>query len=171
MRKYRKPLIVFTPKSLLRHPLAVSPLEDFTLGQFEVVLDDVDITDVDAKEQVKRVILCSGKVFYDLLEERRKHAMVDTAIIRLEQLYPFPAQELVDVMEYYPNVKTVIWCQEEPVNQGAWNGIKHRFEAYDYTEVVCVSRPAMAAPAVGSLYMHQRQQQALVREALGLNGD
>ncbi|SEA07143.1 2-oxoglutarate dehydrogenase E1 component [Thiothrix caldifontis] len=171
MRKYRKPLIVFTPKSLLRHPLAVSPLEDFTLGQFEVVLDDVDITDVDAKEQVKRVILCSGKVFYDLLEERRKQALTDTAIIRLEQLYPFPAQELVDVMEYYPNVKTVIWCQEEPVNQGAWNGIKHRFEAYDYTEVVCVSRPAMAAPAVGSLYMHQRQQQALVREALGLNGD
>ncbi|UOG90812.1 MAG: 2-oxoglutarate dehydrogenase E1 component [Candidatus Thiothrix sulfatifontis] len=171
MRKYRKPLIVFTPKSLLRHPLAVSPLEDFTLGQFEVVLDDVDIIDVEAKEQVKRVILCSGKVFYDLLEERRKHALTDTAIIRLEQLYPFPAQELVDVMEYYPNVKTVIWCQEEPVNQGAWNGIKHRFEAYDYTEVVCVSRPAMAAPAVGSLYMHQRQQQALVREALGLNGD
>jgi 2-oxoglutarate dehydrogenase E1 component len=171
MRKYRKPLIVFTPKSLLRHPLAVSPLEDFTLGKFEVVLDDVDIIDVDAKEQVKRVILCSGKVFYDLLEERRKQAMTDTAIIRLEQLYPFPAQELVDVMEYYPNVKAVIWCQEEPVNQGAWNGIKHRFEAYDYTEVVCVSRPAMAAPAVGSLYMHQRQQHALVREALGLNGD
>ncbi len=171
LRKYRKPLIVFTPKSLLRHPLAVSPLEDFTLGQFEVVLDDIDITDVDAKEQVTRVILCSGKVFYDLLEERRKHALTNTAIIRLEQLYPFPGQELVDVMEYYPNVKTVIWCQEEPVNQGAWNGIKHRFDAYDYTEVVCVSRPAMAAPAVGSLYMHQRQQQALVREALGLDGD
>ncbi len=171
LRKYRKPLIVFTPKSLLRHPLAVSLLEDFTLGQFEVVLDDMDITDVEAKEQVTRVILCSGKVFYDLLEERRKHALTNTAIIRLEQLYPFPGQELVDVMEYYPNVKTVIWCQEEPVNQGAWNGIKHRFDAYDYTEVVCVSRPAMAAPAVGSLYMHQRQQQALVREALGLGGD
>ncbi len=171
LRKYRKPLIVFTPKSLLRHPLAVSPLEDFTLGQFEVVLDDVDITDVEAKEQVTRVILCSGKVFYDLLEERRKHALTNTALIRLEQLYPFPGQELVDVMEYYPNVKTVIWCQEEPVNQGAWNGIKHRFDAYDYTEVVCVSRPAMAAPAVGSLYIHQRQQQALVHEALGLNGD
>jgi 2-oxoglutarate dehydrogenase E1 component len=171
LRKYRKPLIVFTPKSLLRHPLAVSKLEAFTLGKFEVVLDDEDITDVEAKEHVKRVILCSGKVYYDLLEERRKNAMIDTAIVRLEQLYPFPAQELVDVMEYYPNTESVIWCQEEPVNQGAWNGIKHRFEAYDYLEVVCVSRPSMAAPAVGSLYMHQRQQQALVREALGLNGD
>ncbi|MEZ5451494.1 MAG: 2-oxoglutarate dehydrogenase E1 component [Thiothrix sp.] len=168
IRKYRKPLVVFTPKSLLRHPLAISALEAFTNGKFEVVLDDVDITDVDAKEHVKRVIMCSGKVYYDLLEERRKNAITDTAIIRLEQLYPFPSQELVDVMEYYPNVEAAIWCQEEPVNQGAWNGIKHRFEAYDYTEVVCVSRPAMAAPAVGSLYMHQHQQQALVREALGL---
>jgi 2-oxoglutarate dehydrogenase E1 component len=171
IRKYRKPLVVFTPKSLLRHPLAVSELNEFADGKFEVVLDDVDITDVDAKEMVKRVILCSGKVYYDLLEERRKNGITDTAIIRLEQLYPFPSQELVDVMEYYPNVESVIWCQEEPVNQGAWNGIKHRFQAYDYTEMVCVSRPAMAAPAVGSLYMHQRQQQALVREALGLAGE
>lgn len=171
IRKLRKPLIVFTPKSLLRHPLAVSELEDFTNGKFEVVIDDADITDVSAKEKVKRVIMCSGKVYYDLLEERRKNELRDVAIVRLEQLYPFPAQELVDVMEYYPGVESVIWCQEEPVNQGAWNGIKHRFDAYDYTEVVCVSRPAMAAPAVGSLYMHQRQQQALVREALGLEGD
>ncbi|MBU0655066.1 MAG: 2-oxoglutarate dehydrogenase E1 component [Gammaproteobacteria bacterium] len=171
IRKYRKPLIVFTPKSLLRHPLAISKLEEFTNGKFEVVMDDVDITDVGAKEQVKRVIMCSGKVYYDLLEERRKQGLGDVAIVRLEQLYPFPAQELVDVMEYYPSARSVIWCQEEPVNQGAWNGIKHRFEAYDYAEVVCVSRPAMAAPAVGSLYMHQRQQQALVREALGLEGD
>ncbi|WMP17395.1 2-oxoglutarate dehydrogenase E1 component [Thiothrix lacustris] len=169
IRKYRKPLIVFTPKSLLRHPLAVSTLEDFTSGKFEVVLDDVDITDIAAKEKVKRVIMCSGKVYYDLLEERRKHELTDVAIIRLEQLYPFPAQELVDVMEYYPNIEKAIWCQEEPVNQGAWNGIKHRFEAYDYANVACVSRPAMAAPAVGSLYMHQRMQQALVREALGLD--
>jgi 2-oxoglutarate dehydrogenase E1 component len=169
IRKYRKPLIVFTPKSLLRHPLAVSNLEDFSLGKFEVVLDDVDITDVGAKEKVRRVILCSGKVYYDLLEERRVQALDSIAIVRIEQLYPFPAQELVDVMEYYANAEAVIWCQEEPVNQGAWNGIKHRFQAYDYAKVVCVSRPAMAAPAVGSLYMHQRQQKALVREALGLD--
>ncbi|MEB4592916.1 2-oxoglutarate dehydrogenase E1 component [Candidatus Thiothrix sp. Deng01] len=168
IRKYRKPLVVFTPKSLLRHPLAVSQLEEFTNGKFEVVLDDVDLAVMGGKEKVKRVIMCSGKVYYDLLEERRKNGLADIAIVRLEQLYPFPAQELVDVMEHYPSVESVIWCQEEPVNQGAWNGIKHRFEAYDYTEVVCVSRPAMAAPAVGSLYMHQRQQQALVREALGL---
>lgn len=171
LRRHRKPLIVMTPKSLLRHPLAVSPLEEFTHGKFELVVDDVDITDVATKESVTRVILCSGKVYYDLLEERRKHSLPDIVIIRIEQLYPFPTQELVDLMEYYPNVESVIWCQEEPVNQGAWNGIKHRFEAYDYAEVVCVSRPAMAAPAVGSLYMHQSQQQALVQEALGLFDD
>jgi 2-oxoglutarate dehydrogenase E1 component len=170
LRKYRKPLIVFTPKSLLRHPLAVNTLDAFTLGKFEVVLDDEDLTDVVAKEQVRRVILCSGKVYYDLLEERRAHDLKDVAIVRIEQLYPFPAQELVDVMEYYPNTVSLIWCQEEPVNQGAWNGIKHRFKAYDYMTVGCVSRPAMAAPAVGSLYMHQRQQKVLVREALDLGG-
>jgi 2-oxoglutarate dehydrogenase E1 component len=170
LRKYRKPLIVFTPKSLLRHPLAVNTLDAFTHGKFEVVLDDEDLTDVVAKEQVRRVILCSGKVYYDLMEERRAHDLKDVAIVRIEQLYPFPAQELVDVMEYYPNTVSLIWCQEEPVNQGAWNGIKHRFKAYDYMEVKCVSRPAMAAPAVGSLYMHQRQQKALVREALDLGG-
>lgn len=171
LRKYRKPLIVFTPKSLLRHPLAVNDLKDFTEGKFELVLDDQDIVTAEAKANVKRVIMCSGKVYYDLLEERRKQSITDVAIVRIEQLYPFPTQELVDVMGRYPNFKSVIWCQEEPVNQGAWNGIKHRFEAYDYAEVACVSRPAMAAPAVGSLYMHQRQQKALVQEALGLNGD
>jgi 2-oxoglutarate dehydrogenase E1 component len=169
MRKYRKPLIVFTPKSLLRHPLAVSPLDDFTHGKFEVVLDDVDILETSAKQQVKRLIMCSGKVYYDLLDERRKQALTDVAIVRLEQLYPFPTEELVELIARYPNAKRVVWCQEEPVNQGAWNGIKHRFEPMPCLEVVCVSRPAMAAPAVGSLYMHQRQQQALVREALGLN--
>lgn len=168
LRKYRKPLVVFTPKSLLRHPLAVSALDEFTQGKFELVIDDVDITSAEAKAKVKRVIMCSGKVYYDLLEERRKQNLTDAAIVRIEQLYPFPAQELVEVMAHYPNTETAIWCQEEPVNQGAWNGIKHRFEAYERAEVVCVSRPAMAAPAVGSLYMHQRQQQALVREALGL---
>ncbi len=171
LRKYRKPLVVFTPKSLLRHPMAVSELSDFTHGKFELVLDDQDISDSQAKQAVTRVIICSGKVYYDLLDERRKHNVTNTALVRLEQLYPFPTVELLSVMESYPNMKTVIWCQEEPVNQGAWNGIKHRFEAYDYAEVVCVSRPAMAAPAVGSLYMHQRQQKALVLEALGLTGE
>jgi 2-oxoglutarate dehydrogenase E1 component len=108
-------------------------------------------------------------VYYDLLDERRKNALADVAIVRVEQLYPFPTEELVEVLNQYPSAKRVVWCQEEPVNQGAWNGIKHRFEPMPCLEVVCVSRPAMAAPAVGSLYIHQRQQQTLVREALGLN--
>ncbi len=168
LRKYRKPLIVFTPKSLLRHPLAVNELKDFTDGKFQLVIDDQDILTVEAKTQVDRVVMCSGKVYFDLLEERRKNHLENVAIVRIEQIYPFPAEELLEVMETYPNVKDVIWCQEEPVNQGSWNGIKHRFEPYQRADVRCVSRPAMAAPAVGSLYVHQKQQRRLVAEALGL---
>lgn len=168
LRKYRKPLIVFTPKSLLRHPLAVSPLHAFTHGQFELVMDDVDITTPEAKAQVERVIMCSGKVYYDLLEERRKQDLTKVAIIRIEQLYPFPSEELLAITSQYAVSAHYIWCQEEPVNQGAWNGIKHRFDSLPCYEVRCVSRPAMAAPAVGSLYVHQRQQKALIAEALGL---
>ncbi len=168
LRKYRKPLIVFTPKSLLRHPLAVSPLEAFTEGQFDVVIDDIDIKDQQAKDKVKRLVMCSGKVYYDLLEEKRNHALENVAIVRLEQLYPFPAPELNAVADAYANLEQLIWCQEEPVNQGAWSSIRHRFEAYKRCEIVGVSRPAAAAPAVGSLYVHQMQQRALVQEALGL---
>ncbi|MBK8451855.1 MAG: 2-oxoglutarate dehydrogenase E1 component [Thiofilum sp.] len=167
-RNYRKPLIVFTPKSLLRHPLAVNDLKDFTEGQFQVVIDDVDAVTPEAKAKVERVVMCSGKVYYDLLEERRKQNLENVAIVRIEQLYPFPAVELNQVVRQYANMKTVLWCQEEPVNQGAWDGIRHRFEVFDAAEITCVSRPSSAAPAVGSLYVHQRQQRALVAEALGL---
>lgn len=167
LRNYRKPLIVFTPKSLLRHPLAVNELKDFTEGEFQVVIDDVDVKP-ENKAAIDRVIMCCGKVYYDLLEERRKNNLDNVAIVRIEQLYPFPAPELRQVVSAYPNLQTLIWCQEEPVNQGAWDGIRHRFEAYELAEISCVSRPAAAAPAVGSLYVHQAQQQALVREALGL---
>jgi 2-oxoglutarate dehydrogenase E1 component len=167
IRNYRKPLIVFTPKSLLRHPLAVNDLKDFTEGEFQLVIDDVDVKP-ENKAGVDRVIMCCGKVYYDLLEERRKNNLDNVAIVRIEQLYPFPAPELRQVVSAYPNLKTLIWCQEEPVNQGAWDGIRHRFEAYELAEISCVSRPAAAAPAVGSLYVHQAQQQALVKEALGL---
>jgi 2-oxoglutarate dehydrogenase E1 component len=112
--------------------------------------------------------MCSGKVYYDLLEERRKQNLDNVAIVRIEQLYPFPAKELNETVRQYTNMKTVLWCQEEPVNQGAWDGIRHRFEVFDAAEITCVSRPSSAAPAVGSLYVHQKQQRALVAEALGL---
>lgn len=167
LRKYRKPLVVFTPKSLLRHPLATSELAAFTAGGFQLVLDDVDITTPEAKAQVQRVIMCSGKVYYDLLEARRQQGRNDVALIRIEQPYPFPSEELLATVSQYPLQAEYIWCQEEPRNQGAWNGIKHRFEPLPCYEVRCVSRPAMAAPAVGSLHVHQQQQQALLREALG----
>lgn len=167
-RDYRKPLIVFTPKSLLRHPMAVNELKDFTEGKFQLVIDDVDATTPEAKANIDRVIMCSGKVYYDLLAARSANNLDNVAIIRLEQLYPFPAKELRETADQYVNMKTLIWCQEEPVNQGAWDGIRHRFEAYEVAEVGCVSRPAAAAPAVGSMAIHNRQQKALVNEALGL---
>ena len=168
LRKYRKPLIVFTPKSLLRHPLAMNPLSDFSQGSFQLVIDDIDSVTPADKTQVTRLVICSGKVYYDLLEERRKQDLNQVAIIRLEQVYPFPASELLAIANQYPNLATVVWCQEEPRNQGLWNNIRHRFEACQTHKINCVSRPAMAAPAVGSLYVHQQQQQALVHEALGI---
>lgn len=172
LRPYRKPLIVFTPKSLLRHPLAVNELSDFTEGKFEFVLDDADLVTSEQKAGVDRVVICSGKVYYDLLAARRKHNITNVALIRLEQLYPFPGKEMLAVMAQYPNVTEKVWCQEEPVNQGAWDGILPRFEAYcDYHDLKCVSRPAAAAPAVGSPKVHAVQQQALVREALRLADD
>ncbi|HPE61753.1 MAG TPA: 2-oxoglutarate dehydrogenase E1 component [Thiolinea sp.] len=172
LRNYRKPLIVFTPKSLLRHPLAVNELSDFTQGGFQFVIDDVDLTSPEDRAGVTRVIMCAGKVYYDLLEARRKQEVRDVALIRLEQLYPFPGQEIKAVMAHYPNVQEKVWCQEEPVNQGAWDAIVPRFEAYcDYHDVRCVSRDAAAAPAVGSMAVHQLQQKALIRKALKLSPD
>ncbi len=171
LRNYRKPLIVFTPKSLLRHPLASNSLEDFTDGKFELVIDDVDYNSVEAKAKVTRMVMCSGKVYYDLLDERRKQNIENVALVRVEQLYPFPAPELSAVIALYPNMDNLIWCQEEPVNQGAWDVIRHRFEAYKVADITCISRPAAAAPAVGSLYVHQAQQQALVKEALTIGSE
>jgi len=169
LRQYRKPLIVFTPKSLLRHPLAVSEMDDFTEGEFKPVIDDPDVQSTD-KSKVTRLIVSSGKVFYDLLEKRRSLSLNSVALLRLEQLYPFPKDHLNALLEQYPNLESLIWCQEEPVNQGAWDGIRHRFEVFSKLAVSCVSRPASAAPAVGSLGVHKRQQETLVDAALGLEG-
>lgn len=172
LRKYRKPLIVMTPKSLLRHPLATNELSDFTDGKFEFVIDDVDLVSAEDKAAVKRVVICSGKVYYDLLAARRENGIKDVALIRLEQLYPFPGKEMTAIIDQYPNLEEKVWCQEEPVNQGAWDGILPRFEAYcGYHDLICVSRDAAAAPAVGSAKIHAIQQEALVRKALKLGTD
>ncbi len=169
---YRKPLIVMTPKSLLRHKLAVSPLAEFGPGSaFRHVIPEVDTLVADA--QVKRVVLCSGKVYYDLLAERREKGVDDVAIVRMEQLYPFPAKSLPPVLARYPNAE-VVWCQEEPENMGAWTFVDRRIEKVlralggKAQRPVYVGREEAASPATGSAKVHAAEQDALVKQALGL---
>ena len=164
IRPYRKPLVVMTPKSLLRHPDASSELTELANDEFQLLIDDSSVN----KSQVTRIILCSGKVYYDLNTARQTHRIQNTAIVRLEQLYPFPSQALADIFEQYPRAKQLIWCQEEARNQGAWDSIKHRFRAFDYLKITCVSRPTAAAPAVGVFKIHQQEQEQLIRRALQL---
>ena len=167
IRKMRTPLVVISPKSLLRNPLAVSSIDELTNGTFDCVIDD----HIKKPEAVKRLILCSGKVFYDLSEKRKNEKRDDIAIIRIEQLYPFPYDDLEEILTKYQNVKEFIWCQEEPLNQGAWFSHRHRIQRVldrlgDDIEVSLISRPAAAAPAVGLMKLHLQQQEQLVNEAI-----
>ena len=168
IRPLRKPLIVMTPKSLLRHKQAISTLEDLADGQFYNVLDETD--DLDSTG-VTRLILCSGKVFYDLRDARREGKLAQVAIIRLEQLYPFPESELLAILEKYPNVDEAIWCQEEPMNQGAWYSSQHhmrRVIASHNPDIYLryVGRDASASTAAGYMALHLEQQEQFVNEAL-----
>ncbi|GAB5378861.1 MAG: 2-oxoglutarate dehydrogenase E1 component [Aliiglaciecola sp.] len=168
IRPMRRPLIVMSPKSLLRHPLAVSSLEELTDGVFHNVIDEID--DIKASD-VKRVVMCSGKVYYDLLEQRRKNEQNDVAIVRIEQLYPFPHKELDElVATKYKNVKDWVWCQEEPQNQGAWYCSQHHFwtSIPKSATLTYAGRTAAASPAVGYTAVHNQQQKALVDDALTL---
>lgn len=156
--------MVFTPKSLLRHKLCVSPVEDFTTGTFQPVLAD---TAAPAPEQVKRVLLCSGKVYYDLFQARQERGVTDTAIIRMEQLYPLPVEEVRAALAQYPNAEDFAWVQEEPANQGAWSFVAlNLLEHLPEVRLRRISRPAAAAPAVGSAKMHEVEQNALIEAAL-----
>lgn len=165
LRPMRRPLIVMSPKSLLRHPLAVSSLDELANGTFQNVIDEID--DIDAKS-VTRVVLCSGKVYYDLLEARRKESLNHVAIIRIEQLYPFPHKEIQGILSQYAHVNDWVWCQEEPLNQGAWYCSQHNFREAIPTNAKLryAGRPASASPAVGYTSVHLEQQQALVTDAL-----
>ncbi|OYV56243.1 MAG: 2-oxoglutarate dehydrogenase E1 component [Legionella sp. 21-45-4] len=165
LRPFRKPLIVMTPKSLLRHKLAVSSMHDLSEGAFQVVIPEIDALDATA---VKKVILCSGKVYYDLLQKRREAELKQVTILRVEQLYPFPEAALIEELNKYPNATRVIWCQEEPQNQGAWFSSKHHLEAcLSATQTLdYAGREFAASPAVGSLGLHNSQQEALVAQAL-----
>ena len=167
IRKMRTPLIVISPKSLLRNPQAVSTLDDLSDGSFECVIDD----ELHNKNDVKKIIMCSGKVFYELIEKRNKEKRYEIAIIRIEQLYPFPYDDLEEILLRYQNVHEYIWCQEEPLNQGAWFSHRHRIQRVldrlgNNNEVKLVSRPPAAAPAVGLMKLHLKQQKTLINEAI-----
>lgn len=165
LRSYRKPLIVMTPKSMLRHKLAVSTLQDLAEGQFQVVIPEMDTMPA---EHVRKIILCSGKVYYDLLEKRRANQQNDIAIIRVEQLYPFPDKQLADTLKSYKKAKEIVWCQEEPKNQGAWYSIvEHLMACLSKSQTLSyIGRPASAAPATGIKSVHVAEQKVLIDEAL-----
>jgi len=164
-QSFRKPLIVMTPKSLLRHELSVSSLEDLSRGGFARVIGEVD--DVPA-QQVQRVVFCSGKVYFDLLKERRKEVLREVALVRIEQLYPFPSDEYQAMLNRYPNAHEIVWCQEEPQNQGAWYQIRHRLQELvpGRRPVLYAGRGPSAAPATGIPKIHEIEQQTLVAAAL-----
>ncbi len=167
VRGMRRPLIVMSPKSLLRHPLAVSSMDDLMNGAFLPAIGEVD--ELDPKE-VKRVVMCSGKVYYDLLEQRRKNNQKDVAIVRIEQLYPFPHKAVQELFVQYSHVLDFVWCQEEPLNQGAWYCSQHNIrEVIPFgASLRYAGRPASASPAVGYMSVHQQQQQELVNDALNV---
>ncbi len=167
VRPMRRPLVVMSPKSLLRHPLCVSSMEDLAHGTFQPAIGEIDALN---PSQVKRVVFCSGKVYYDLLEQRRANEQQDVAIVRIEQLYPFPLEEVQAAIANYTNVVDYVWCQEEPQNQGAWYSSQHNFRAAipAGADLKYAGRPASASPAVGYMSVHMKQQKALIEDALTL---
>ncbi|MES2625729.1 MAG: 2-oxoglutarate dehydrogenase E1 component [Pseudomonadota bacterium] len=170
IRPLRKPLIVMTPKSLLRHKEAVSTMEELATGCFQTVIPD---TDGLKPKQVKRVILCSGKVYYELRSKRRELDLADAAIIRLEQLYPFPEELLAEVIAPYVNLETVVWCQEEPQNMGAWYSSQHHMKNViakhnPKLSLTYAGREGSASPAAGYTALHNKEQQQLIKDAFDL---
>jgi len=172
LRPLRKPLIVFSPKSLLRHKLAISTLEELSDGSFQTIIgEQYSLT----AKKVTRVVICSGKIYYDLLEARRKESMDNVAIIRIEQLYPFPIDELTEELSVYSCLKEVVWCQEEPMNQGAWYCSQHNmrqslYGLHEKKDIMLhyAGRDASAAAACGYMSTHFEEQNKLVADALGL---
>lgn len=167
IRPYRKPLVVLTPKSLLRHRLAVSTMDDLVQGAFQNIIPEVENL---SPHQVEKVILCCGKVYYDLLQARLDKQIQNTAIVRIEQLYPFPEEELKHLLKTYSNAKEIVWCQEEPKNQGAWFTSQHHLLAClnENQTLSYIGREFAAAPAVGSPYLHAKQQLAFIDAAFNI---
>ena len=165
IRKMRRPLIVISPKSLLRNPMATSSLEELINGSFMPVIDDI----IENRKKIKKVILCSGKVFYDLIQKKKDLNSEEVAIVRIEQLYSFPYDELELILRKYNNSIEFIWCQEEPANQGAWFSHRHRIQRvldrFSKNQIKLISRPSASAPAVGLNKLHRKQQENLINEA------
>jgi len=167
LRNLRKPLVIFTPKSLLRNKDATSPLSEFTKGGFQTVLGEQNAEVVKNAAKVKRVIACSGKVYYDLVKKREEKAADDVAIVRVEQLYPFPHKAFAAELKKFPNATDLVWCQDEPQNQGAWFFVQHNIHEnmLDGQRLGYAGRAASASPAVGYAHLHQEQQKQLVDAA------
>ena len=168
LRKFRAPLIIMSPKSLLRNPLAASPLHKFTEGRFRDVYEEQ--YDNIKPKKVDRIIMCSGKIFYELLTRRQDEQLNNVAILRLEQLYPFPEEQLMKELLKFPKVKDIVWCQEEPINQGAWYTSRHNFmESIAKGQTLhVVARDLYAAPAEGSIRQHNINQSYIIEKALGI---
>jgi len=167
VRPYRKPLVIFSPKSILRHKEAISPLEEFANDNFKPVNEDWDAAGIDA-EKVERIIFCSGKVYYDLRAERRARGIANLPLVRIAQLYPFPHDLFRAAVERYRHAREVVWCQEEPRNQGAWHRIQHYLLRHllPHQKLIYAGRDSSASPAPGYKSLHDRQQRELVGIAL-----
>ena len=164
-RPFRKPLVIMTPKSLLTHPACVSSVEEFGEGTyFHEILDDAT-EDRGAEDRISRLIFCSGKVYYDLLEFRREHEIRNAAIIRLEQLYPFHGDKIAEIASHYPNAKKWVWCQEEPLNMGGWTFIGPRLQKITDHHVRYAGRDTASSPSSGSKTIHKMEQRRLLEEA------
>ena len=171
IRPLRKPLIVMSPKSLLRHKAAVSTMDDLATGQFQNVIDDPHVAD---KSAVTRVVLCSGKVFYDLDAARDEKGSEHVALVRIEQLYPLPEAQLKEVLSSYPREANVVWCQEEPMNQGAWYSSQHHMRHViqrlkPELHLSFVGRESSAAPASGYMSVHLEEQKQFIDQALTID--
>lgn len=158
-RDIRVPLICFTPKSLLRHPGCVSKIEEMSSGKFEEVIDDNNVI----SEEVRRVVFCTGKIYYDLLAKKEELYAQDIALVRIEQLYPFPHKQIDQVLDRYPNALLHLWVQEEPENMGAWQFINYKFKDKD-VKLVAVARQASGSPATGLSKIHIQGQNEIIRK-------
>jgi 2-oxoglutarate dehydrogenase E1 component len=167
LKDYQRPLIIMTPKSLLRHPLAASTLEELTEGKFMPVLDDQEVHAEGRADSVRRLMLCSGKIYTELIASDAREEDEVTAVARVELLYPFPEEELKAILEGYPNLEEIVWVQEEPKNMGAWTFVESRLrELVDgQLPVGYVGKPSRPSPAQGSAAFHKREHAHIVRSA------